>query len=69
MITIQKLIENDTCELSNRKETLCAVVSRDGFPDQKIALSKLPDAIRLLVPVTSCAVTPDEPATSRTQKK
>lgn len=51
MIKIKKLLANSFSDFNGKRKTLCAVVERDGFPDQKIAVSKLVEALPLLVPV------------------
>ena len=51
MLKITCLLANTDCEFSRKKKTDCALVSREGFPDQRIALSKLQEALRLIVPM------------------
>ena len=68
-VVIETLVENSDCEFSREKQTTCAVVSRDGFPDQRIALSKLQEALRLIVPMNQTAQKNDPPKANLSKPK
>lgn len=65
MLKVNYLIADADCEFSRKKQTICAIVSREGFPDQRIALSKLNEALRLIVPLRKASTPKVQPSKAK----